>query len=323
MAALPQQALQPTVAAIYAAWEANADTGNRPHLGASIIGRECARDLWLSFRWAIAPKHSGRLLRLFDRGQREEATFVAELRAAGITVHDTNPDTGEQFRFSAISGHFGGSMDACALGILEAPTTWHVVEMKTSSGKLFAKLAKEGVEQAKPEHAAQMQLYMHWSGMTRAFYIAVNKDNDELYSERLHYDAVAALKLIEKAKRIITATEPPPKISDRPDWYQCRFCNHYSLCHEQALPEASCRTCAHSTPELDGDQRWSCARYGCDLPVDAQRQGGECPGHVFLPSLLPWQAVDASADEGWIEYLKPDGSIVRNGPSGTPSRALQ
>ena len=323
MAPLPQQALQPTIAAVYAAWEANADTGNRPHLGASIIGRDCARDLWLTFRWAIAPKHSGRLLRLFDRGQREEATFVAELRAAGIEIWETDPATGRQFEYRAIGGHFGLSLDGVGLGFYEAPKTPHSIEMKTSSDKLFVKLAKEGVETAKPEHYAQMQIGMHLSGLTRCFYIAVNKNTDQLYSERVRYDEVAALKLLEKAKRIITAIEPPPKISERPDWYQCRFCNHYSLCHEQALPEANCRTCAHSTPELDGDQRWSCARYGCDLPVEVQRQGGECPGHVFLPSMLPWQAVDASADEGWIEYLKPDGSIVRNGPSGTPSRALQ
>jgi hypothetical protein len=323
MAPLPQQALQPTIAAIYAAWEAGANAGNRPHLGASVIGRECARALWFTFRWAKAPKHSGRLLRLFDRGQREEATFVAELRRAGVQVWEADPNTGRQFEYRAIGGHFGLSLDGVGLGFLEAPKTPHSIEMKTSSSKLFTKLAKEGVEQAKPEHYAQMQIGMHLSGLTRCFYIAVNKDNDELYSERVKYDEVFALRLLEKAKRIINANEPPERISDRPDWWQCQWCDFHDICHEQAIPEVNCRTCAHSTPELDGDQRWSCARYHCDLPTEVQRQGGECPAHVFIPALLPWKAVDADEQEGWIEYEKPDGSRVRNGLTETASGALR
>jgi hypothetical protein len=162
--------------------------------------------------------------------------------------------------------------------------------MKTHNAKSFAKLQAEGVEKSKPEHAAQMQCYMHWSGMERAFYLAVNKDTDDLYSERLHYDRAKAESLIEKARRIITAQEPPARMSERPDWYQCAWCSHKPICHESAIPEVSCRTCAHSTPELDGDGRWSCARFQCDISTETQRQGDQCPAHVFIPALLPWKA---------------------------------
>ena len=34
-----------------------------------------------------------------------------------------------------------------------------------------------------------MQIYMSLTGMTRAMYLAVNKDTDELYSERVNADA--------------------------------------------------------------------------------------------------------------------------------------
>ena len=323
MAAIPQQALQPTVAAIYAAWEAGAESGNRPHLGASLIGRECQRELWLVFRWALAPAHSGRLLRLFDRGQREEATFVAELRAAGIQVWETDPQTGEQFNYRAHGGHFGLSLDGVGVGFLEAPKTPHSIEMKTSSNKLFNKLRQEGVAKAKPEHWAQMQVGMHLSGLTRCFYIAVNKDNDELYSERVEHDELEALKLLAKARRVITAAEPPARISERPDWYQCRFCDQRPVCHEGQIPDVNCRTCAHATPELDGDQRWSCARFKTDIPLDAQRQGAQCPAHVFIPTLLPWTAVDANEQDGWIEYEKPDGARVKNGPGGYSSQEIK
>lgn len=318
MAAIPQNIARPTVDAIYRAYEEHADTENRTHLGASLIGRKCARALFYTFRWCGTSRHRGRLLRLFERGQREEAVFVANLRAAGVKVHDVDPRTGEQFRFSDVGGHMGGSMDAAALGLLEAPKTWHVCEFKTHNAKSYAALVKDGVEKAKPEHAAQMQLYMHWSRMTRAFYLAVNKDTDDLYSERLHANSEVANQLIDKAARVITAAEPPARLSERPDWFECRWCEHHAGCHQGAIPLVSCRTCAHATPELDGDGRWTCARFGCDVTTAAQRQGADCPAHVFIPALLPWRAVNAHPDEGWIEY----DNGLRNGPGGVASRAL-
>ncbi|MFM2054709.1 MAG: hypothetical protein RL456_2746 [Pseudomonadota bacterium] len=326
MAPIPQTRPQPTVDAIYRAYEARAGTEHRPHLGASVIGRECARALWYAFRWAVSVRHSGRVLRLFERGQNEEAVFVANLRAAGVEVLDRDSRTGEQFRFSDVGGHMGGSMDAQALGILEAPKTWHVCEFKTHGAKSFATLKANGLAKAKPEHAAQMQCYMHWSELTRAFYLAVCKDTDELYSERLRYDTAAATALIERARRIIQASEPPARISERPDWYLCKWCDAYDLCHQGAMPEVSCRTCVHAIPEdthqRKGTGRWSCARFGCDLPVDVQRQGAQCHEHVFIPALVPWLAVDANADENWVEYRTPDGRTVRNGPGGYASREL-
>jgi hypothetical protein len=140
----------PTVEAIYAAYEAAADRGYRDHLGASQIGTGCERALWYGFRWVTQARHTGRLLRLFETGNLAEARFVADLRRIGVTVLEVDPATGRQWRLRDASGHFGGSMDAVALGLLEAPKTWHVVEFKTHSAKSFAKLAAEGVEKAKP-----------------------------------------------------------------------------------------------------------------------------------------------------------------------------
>lgn len=322
MAELPKPP-SATVSAIYHAYEDAADTENRPHLGASLIGRECERALWYTFRWAGSEKHEGRLLRLFERGQREEAVFVANLRAIGCTVHDVDPRTGEQFRFTDVAGHMGGSMDAVALGVPEAPATWHCCEFKTHNAKSFKALADKGVAEAKPEHAAQMQLYMHWSGMVRALYLAVNKDTDELYSERLRYDKAAVETLIEKAGRIILADNPPARLSERPDWYQCRWCQFHGICHEGKLPAVNCRTCAHATSELDGDGRWSCYRFKADIDVDAQRMGAQCPSHLFIPSMVPLKQVDASESAGWIEYELSGGGVIRNGNGYIESRDMK
>lgn len=124
----------PTLSAIYATYEARQGDGFRDHLGASLIGKSCSRALWYDFRWTTPARHSGRILRLFETGQLEEARLVRDLRATGATVMEVDPETGRQFRVEAHGGHFGGSLDAVALGLLEAPKTWHVVAFKTHSG---------------------------------------------------------------------------------------------------------------------------------------------------------------------------------------------
>ena len=204
MAPLPSPA-SPTVSAIYSAYEAAADAGWREHLGASSIGTACERALWYSFRWASRARHTGRLLRLFETGNLAEARFVANLRRIGVTVLDLDPDTGRQWNLRDAGGHFGGSMDAVAVGFPEAPKAWHVCEFKTHGHNSFAKLLAEGVERSKPLHWVQMQAYMQLAGLDRAFYLAVNKNTDDLYAERIHADPEAAIRLIAKAQAIINA----------------------------------------------------------------------------------------------------------------------
>lgn len=293
---------QPTVDAIYQWHESRQSSGGRGHLGASQIGAPCERALWYQFRWAYKVRHAGRLLRLFETGQLAEQRFVAELRAVGVEVHEINPDTGAQFSVSAVKGHFGGSMDGVALGILEAPKTWHVVEMKTHSEKSFSDLKKNGVEKSKPEHFSQCQIYMHLAGLERAFYIAVNKNTDELYSERLHHDEAAALRLLAKASRIIDAAEPPSRISEDPAFYLCRWCSYHDICHGTEFAARNCRTCLHSTPVDQG--QWDCARWGKVLTDQEQREG--CPTHLYIPALVFGNQVDAAEDG--VKYEMPDGS---------------
>lgn len=306
-----------TIAAVDRAVAAAADDGLRPHLGASLIGGPCDRALWYSFRWALVREHSARVLRLFARGVREERAQAAYLRAAGIEVLTADPATGKQFEFSAIGGHFGGSMDGALPGVIESPKKWHVWECKTHSLKSFEKLRKEGVRKAKPEHWAQMVMYMHWSKMDRALYWPVCKDNDEILPERLEADNVEALKLTARAQRIIEAQEPPLGVSTDPAWYQCKICDYADICHGEKLPRVSCRTCLHSTPETDGTRgRWSCAHWKADdIPLDAQKRG--CDEHRYIPALVKFaRPVNASADENWVEYEMPSGQHFRNGDKG-------
>lgn len=310
MVAIPQPQ-HTTLRAVERAVSDAADDGLRAHLGASIIGRKCARELWYTFRWVTLVEHEPRILRLFARGQREEATFVALLRAAGVTIHETDQN-GEQFRFSTIGGHFGGSMDGCGVGFAEAPEKWHVVEFKTHGDKSFKDLQKKGVEASKPEHWSQMQIYMLLSGMERAFYLAVNKNDDELHAERIRFEAKKAEALLEKARRIIASDRPLEKLSQDPAWYECKFCDHQTVCHGQTVPLPTCRSCLHATAELDGDGRWSCVKHGVDLTVDQQKAG--CDTHCYIPDLLANWATVEDASEDSVHYLNTlNGQKFTNG----------
>ena len=284
MVALPEQcSLQSPLTrdAIYAAYEAKRSDGFRAHLGASIIGKPCMRALWYDFHWATPAQHAGRILRLFETGQREEDRLVRNLRDTGATVLEVDPETGRQFSVEAHGGHFGGSLDAVAIGILEAPKTWHVVEFKTHGVKSFRDLCAKGVEVSKPQHAAQMQVYMHLTEITRAIYIAVCKDTDALYVERIHADRDMGARLLTKARRVIYAPRPLSRISEDPAWFECRFCDHHDLCHGGRPAARNCRTCMHATPVEDG---WHCARH--DFWPSVADQRAACPDHSFIPDLV-------------------------------------
>ena len=318
MAKLPPPP-NPTVEAIYQAYERDANNGFRPHLGASIIGKECERALWLDFRWVTRATFSGRMLRLFETGQLEEDRLVSNLRSIGATVMDVNPKNGRQWQVQEHGGHFGGSLDGLAIDIPEAPKTWHVCEFKTHNIKSFTALKKDGVQKSKPQHYAQMQVYMHLFGTTRALYLAVCKDTDEVYAERFCADPEEGKRLLAKAKRIIEAAQPLTRINDDPTWYQCRMCNHHHNCHEGDLAERNCRTCLHVTPILDG--QWQCERLSRFISVAEQRQG--CFSHLFIPDLVDGKQVDVDPDGAWVEYQRQDGSMWRDGSTGLTSAGGQ
>lgn len=301
-----------TIKAIVQHYEDHQDDGFRAHLGGSLIGRLCDRALWYTFHWCTTVRHSGQLLRLFQTGHLAEERFVADLRSVGITVFETDPATGEQFRVSACNGHFGGSFDGVGQGFMEAPKTWHLIEMKTHNEKSFNTLVKKGVREAKPEHFAQMQVYMYLADpkLTRAFYIAVNKNTDELYGERVRLDPAIGKACLDRASAIIDSDWPTNKISDDPSWYLCKFCDHHAICHGQTAPAVNCRTCLHSTPIEDGE--WRCARHDMEIPLSVQKNG--CDAHLYNPYLLEQFAEPVDSGEYWIRYrLKADGKAFITG----------
>lgn len=88
--------------------------GPRSHLGASLIGHDCCRHLWYSFRWIKHTVHDGRQYRLFQRGHFEEPRFVSYLEGIGckVTMFDKvllyHPESNEYFYGNMDRDNFDG-----------------------------------------------------------------------------------------------------------------------------------------------------------------------------------------------------------------------
>jgi hypothetical protein len=220
------------------------------------------------------------MIRLFNRGHLEEPRFIALLKMIGCQVWNKD-DQGKQFKISDHGGHFGGSIDGVGVGIPDEPETPMLLEFKTHSDKNFGKVSNEGVRSAKFEHFVQMISYMGGYQLTKGLYLAVNKDNDDLYGEIVGFDQEQYNRFNDRALRIITSEDPPAKINESPGWYTCKFCDFRGVCHNNAEASRNCRTCIHST--LGDNGTWICTRHNVSLSEQAQLAG--CPDYRWRPKL--------------------------------------
>ncbi len=248
----------------------------RHHLGASLIGDVCDRKLWYGHRWTQQNKFSGRMLRLFNTGHLSESFFIAMLESIGIQVKQADETTGKQFNFSHGNSHFGGSSDGIAYGVygIDNPV---LLEFKTYSKKTFTKLKKEGVEKSKPQHTVQMKVGMEKLGLQYALYMAICKDDSEIYVEIIEHDKYVALHYLERAENIIWSDAPPKRLHRTGDNLDCKWCDFLELCHlgDSSKIDSNCRTCKFSYPSPHENEagQWICNRYMCVIPKDKMMFG--------------------------------------------------
>lgn len=275
-------------------------------IGISTLGDECERKLWYEFRWvAPAERHEGRMRRLFDTGHREEARVVEDLRAIGCKVEAVDPETGEQFEFTAVHGHVVGKLDGIVENAPEAPGQRLVLEIKTHNQKNFDKLREKGVEKSHAKHFAQCQDGALLAELPGTLYVAVNKDTDDIHSELVPLNRKKAEALMHKGERIVFGESVPERVKNaNPEYFPCAYCRHQRMCHfstsyEPVIPERTCRSCVHAKPERDGT--WSCERH--DWVLHKERQESGCPSHLFEPSLLPFgDPIDWDFEKDFVVY---------------------
>jgi hypothetical protein len=249
---------------------------HRDHLGASELGEECWRKLWYGFRWTKLDIHEGRMLRLFNVGHQAEPRFISYLKGIGFEVKEFD-ENGKQFRISGAKGHYGGSVDA----ICKAPAHYELseslvllCEFKTNgTGSGYTDVENKGVQKAKPRHYAQMSQYGYKMGIKFGLYLIENKNDSDITVKIIELDWNLGAQLEKKAEDIIFAKEPPPRISDNPAFFNCKFCNFSGICHKNEPVEINCRSCRQAEP-IDNAE-WYCHRFNMPIPKDFISKGCE------------------------------------------------
>lgn len=316
MTPLPEP-IQHTVDAIYKAIAKRNRGGDSLGVPMSQCANECDRQTWYALRWAAPPETiDGQKQRRFETGSIEEDRLLNDLEAAGVKVERIDPATGKQFKVELADGWLRGKIDGRGENIPEAPRSPHVIECKSHKEKSFKELLKhappkgEGLRRSKPDHFAQVQCYMHALTLGRALYIAVNKNDDAIYTERVAYDHTFVTVLEARIRRIVASDRAPPRLHDDPASkaaFACAWCPALTLCHERAFARVNCRTCI-SAEFLDGAVV-RCAETGKVRNYDEQ-QGG-CALHLFLPDLVPAEQIDAG--DRWVKYRLENGGEWING----------
>ncbi len=300
-----------TLLALDAALEEAQRSSPRLYLGASSIGENCERRLWLSFRWAKQGFIEAAGLRRIEDGHRGEKVLADWLRLVPGVDLSTEKEPGVQHSFEDHGGHFRGNCDGLITGLLQSPKKLHVWECKIVNEQKFKKVSSlkisKGEENTLKEwdyvYYAQAQVYMHYFKAERHYMTVGSPGVRDIVSIRTEYSEADAQKFIDKAKRIIFASRPPSKISTDPAWHECKYCTFHGMCHNDEMPtQRSCRTCMYSTPLPEGT--WKCEKHDHLLTLNMQRAG--CGDHLFHPNLVPGEQTDYG--EGWVEYVFKDGT---------------
>jgi hypothetical protein len=135
---------------------------------------------------------------------------------------------------------------------------------------------EKGVAFEEPKHFIQMSIYGRFQQLQYALYLNTNKNDDDLHVEIVKLDWSLADNTIIKANQIITAREPPSKLSESPTYYKCKYCDFFPICHTGEPVAHNCRSCKHATP-VDGAQ-WHCGLFSKILDKETIIQG--CSHHL-------------------------------------------
>ena len=227
----------------------------RGHLGASSIGKDCAREIFFSYNWFDKLEETGRSLRLLSTGTFAEAKFQALFELIGFE-NVKNANGSYQHQFDDFLGLFAGSAD----GIYKYNGFTFLTEFKTANDKNFKDMALKGVKQGKPIHYSQIQIYLKKFELPFCLYCMLNKNTEDIYFEVVDYNQPVADGIDDKAYKILTASANrhlPNPINEERSAFACKFCDFKSICiGAKSVESVNCRTCAFSS--IDDNGQWVC-----------------------------------------------------------------
>jgi len=205
----------------------------RKYVGMSEIGGACSRKIWLKFRGVSGGRIPGQTIMLFSLGDRIEEEVIKWLEKAKYRISD------RQLTFSGHNGFFRGHCDGIIHRVSSHP---HILEIKSANDKSFKAFKKYGVREKSEQYYAQMQCYMGYSKKVRALFVVMNKNNSEIYTERIKFDRNYFQELDKKALEIIQSISIPPKTENS----LCFFCEFKIQCESEEFMTYinHCPTCS-------------------------------------------------------------------------------
>jgi hypothetical protein len=243
------------------------DAKKRKYLGLSTLATDCQRAVFYNFRKIAKPAFDPKMLRLFQRGHREEFFFQHMLEGVGLKIYDVDPKTGEQFKVTDFEGHLSGHMDGIARDrkkLFVDDDEPFKVEYKTYNDSRYKTLVKKGVQESDVKYYGQMQGYLGYERrLGGALFCAVNKNTDELHFEWVPFNPSFFQTLQDRAEMVINSAVPPKGISGRRSFWKCKMCSYLDNClpaqGEPRKPSIkSCRSCLYAEPAEEA--RWKCKR---------------------------------------------------------------
>lgn len=212
-----------------------ANEPKRNYVGASAIGHACCRKIWYEFNGYEGERISEKLKLTFDIGKIIEKKILNyfDLYLDNPNIVDYN---NTEFQDKTIK-KFKGNCDAIIRIITIEPdikgsfSKLIILEIKTANNASFNKFKKDGLKTWNEQYYAQVQSYMGMSDIHESILLVINKDTSEMCEEWVEYDPIYYGVLRQKAKDIIEAKEPPPRINESPLFYICSMCKFKKICH--------------------------------------------------------------------------------------------
>jgi hypothetical protein len=291
----------------------------RAHLGFSQIGNEDERKLWLQFRWCFPAGLPGRVLRLFDLGNRIEDQIAENLgKVEGIEIHATDKK-GKPFARSTLGGHFAGSIDGIVRGVMaDRPDQRMILEVKSANDKRFKDLVSRGTYRSwSKEYSVQIDCYMSMFKTPYTLVVVCNKNTSDIYTEIIEEQPEVFDEMKTKAEYLLNSERPPDLLYPPTD----HRIKSFMTPHQQRVylgkelpPDINCRNCRFSKVVVEGeDAPWVCTRTNKPLSVEQQRKGGK--KHQWIPHLVPLQVVKVEEDQ--VTYKKGKQILVNTDEEGS------
>lgn len=203
----------------------------RQYLGASSIGHECLRRIQWDWRRPKMPQAKSQ--RIFWRGHTWEDYTAKLFVHAGFDLRRGGSETG----FDQAGGRFRGHCDGIFYAGPEIDGIGYkcLWEAKALGEKSFRAIERDGLKKAKPEYAAQVALYQAYLGLTEhpAIFTINNVSTGDLLHLLIPFDPEAAQHASDRAVLVLRADEAGetlPRISDDPEFFQCKMCAHREEC---------------------------------------------------------------------------------------------